>query len=332
MPSPDTCRPTPAQTRWMALRYGMFIHFGINTFSRTMWGDGTFPAEAFCPRKLDTDQWVQMAMDAGMRYVVLTAKHHDGFCLWPSEHTRYGVVAGRPPMDVVGKLAESCRRHGLAMGLYYSLWDRNAPCYLDDAAYAAYVRAQIGELLQWYGPVVELWFDGAWDKDHPNRQPQYDPAWEQSADSGLQYGQRWQWDQLYAYIKSLQPACLVINNSSCERPGRVKYLPVDVRTAELFDFVYQGQLYTPITNCRYRSADGAEIFIPLEFCATLNRNWFYDPHQGQSHPSAATIADWFNRAAAADANLLVNIGPNDLGLLPEYHRAFLRDARQYFGK
>jgi alpha-L-fucosidase len=113
-----------------------------------------------------------------MQYAVLTAKHHDGFCLWPSRYTEYCVRNSPGQPDVVGLYAEAFRAAGLKVGLYYSLWDRNYPYYEDDEIYAAYMRDQISELLTGYGDILELWFDGGWDKDHPTRQWAFDPAWE----------------------------------------------------------------------------------------------------------------------------------------------------------
>ncbi len=120
---------------WQSLGYGLFLHFGPNTFAGVGWGDGKFPASEFAPSELNPAQWADMALEAGMRYAVLTAKHHDGFCLWPSQHTGYSVnnSPGRP--DVVGRFVEAFRKAGLQVGLYYSLWDRNFPAYEDDGVY-----------------------------------------------------------------------------------------------------------------------------------------------------------------------------------------------------
>src|SRR5690349_15141304 len=124
--------PTPAQRAWMALGYGMFIHFGPNTLTGSGWGDGKFPAGDFSFSKLDIKQWAGVAAEAGMRYAVLTSKHHDGFCLWPSRHTEYCVKNSPQRIDVVTAFVEEFRKAGLKPGLYYSLWDRNFPRYEDD--------------------------------------------------------------------------------------------------------------------------------------------------------------------------------------------------------
>jgi alpha-L-fucosidase len=318
--------PTPAQKAWMQLGYGMFIHFGPNTFAGVMWGDGKFPADGFNPTDLNTRQWAQVAAEAGMKYAVLTAKHHDGFCLWPSRHTDYCVRQAGNKTDVVREFVDAFRAAGIQTGLYYSLWDRHCPVYEDDQRYAAYMQQQIRELLTEYGPVLEMWFDGAWDKDHPTRRAACDPKWPDDPKSGLTLGKRWHWRELYELIHELQPNCLVLNNSSSDRPGGVKYHPIDVRTAEHFDFICNEQLCEPITDNVWHDPDGREIFLPLEYCTSLNRHWFYVQNYPLLHPSAATICDWYARAQATSANLLLNVGPDKRGLVPEYHRAFLRAA------
>ncbi|HTV49149.1 MAG TPA: alpha-L-fucosidase [Phycisphaerae bacterium] len=327
----ESLLPTPAQSAWMALGYGMFIHFGPNTFAGVMWGDGKFPTQEFNPTDLNVRQWAEVALEAGMKYAVLTAKHHDGFCLWPSRHTDYCVRHAGNKTDVVREFVEAFRSAGLQVGLYYSLWDRRHPDYEDDQHYAEYMQNQIRELLSGYGPILELWFDGAWDKDHPTRRAIYDPKWESDPKSGLTHGQRWRWRELYELIHQLQPECLVLNNISNDRPGGIKYPPVDLRNAELFDYIWNDRLCEPVTENVITTPDGGKLFLPLEYCATLNRNWFYTQNLAQTHPSAATIADWYSRARATDACLLLNVGPDKRGIVPEYHRPFLRESAKRLG-
>lgn len=312
----------------MNLGYGMFLHFGPNTFTGEGWGTGTFPAREFDPRRLNTDQWAEAAAEAGMRYAVLTAKHHDGFCLWPSAHTDYCVKYAPGQPDVVGRFVESFRKAGLRVGLYYSLWDRNYPQYEDDDRYAEYMQNQMTELLTHYGPLAQIWFDGAWDKDHPTREWPYDPAWETQPESGLGHGERWRWRELYDHIHRLQPDCIVQNNTSSDRPGWVKYLPVDARVSEHFNFIWKDRLCEPVLEPVYTAADGQRYFLPLEFCTTLNHHWFWAEGRGELHPSVAAIVDWYQTARAGGANLLLNVGPNKDGLIPAYHRHFLTQAAQ----
>ena len=319
-------QPSQAQQSWMDLGYGMFLHFGPNTFQGSSWGDGRFPAQDFAPRCLDVAQWAGMAAEAGMKYGVLTAKHHDGFCLWPSSHSQYSIKNAGVQTDIVAKYVEEFRRAGLKTGLYYSLWDRNATCYEDDEAYFAYMRAQIIELLTDYGEILELWFDGGWDKDHPTHEWMYDASWESDAQSGLTYGERWHWRELYRHIHSLQPNCLVVNNSGSDRPGGVKYHPVDLRSAEHFDFVHDEKLCKARVDPLFETESG-EKFLPLEYCTSLTPGWFWNAGKSFSHFSADTIAEYLLRARDDEANLLLNIGPNSDGVLPAVHRKFLQEAK-----
>jgi alpha-L-fucosidase len=311
--------PTPAQSDWLSLAYGMFIHFGPWTYSGT--GDGRFPAERVDAPSLDARQWARLAAQSGMRYVVLTAKHVDGFCLWPSAHTAYSVAATPARRDWVAELVRVCGDEGLRVGLYYALLDRNCPFYEDDDRYAGYVRAQVTELLTAYGEIVELWFDGAWDKDHPTRDWPHDPAWPPST------GARWQWRELYEHIHRIQPRCLVIQNSSSDRPGIPNYLPIDIRTSEHYDFVWQEKLCEARLDPVFASDDGPR-FLPLEYCTTLTPGWFWQKGACYSHPSAETIAGWRARAARQGANLLLNVGPDITGRIPEYHAPFLLEAER----
>lgn len=319
----STPQPTAAQAAWLKLGYGMFLHFGPNTFGTSGWGDGTFPAASFAPTALDTDQWCAVAAEAGMRYAVLTAKHHDGFCLWPTRATAYSVASSPGRVDIVGRFVDSCRRAGIRPGLYYSLWDRNCACYADDAAYADFMRTQVNELLTGYGDLVELWFDGAWDKDHPTRTWPFDPAWEHGATTGFSRGQRWEWDRLYAHIHRLQPDCLVIRNTCSDRPGGLAYGPVDARTAEHFHFIYRDRLHEPPAGPLHQGD-----FLPIECCTSLNPDWFWIADREYGHPSAATIVDWRRTAQAHGGNLLLNVGPDRRGLIPAYHQRFLAEAQR----
>lgn len=312
-----------ARSEWTKLGYGMFIHFGVNTFNGTGWGDGKFPASGFAPDKLDPAQWAEMAAEAGMKYAVLTAKHHDGFCLWPTKYSEYSVKNSPDGKDIVQLYVDAFRKAGLKTGLYYSLWDRNFPDYENDRAYIDYMKNQLTELLTNYGSILEVWFDGGWDKDHPTKDWPYKSEWEKNPASGLMHGERWGWKEVYEHIHSIQPESLVIQNSSSDRPGVVKYPPVDIRTSEHYDFIWNDKI------CRAENATG---MLPLEYCTTLTPDWFWSATRtGFTHPSTETIAGWIKKARATNANLLLNIGPNAHGLLPEYHREYLRAARKLAG-
>ena len=157
-------KPSEQQLQWQDMEFGMFCHFGINTFCDQEWGEGTDSPELFNPTQFDALQWVRSAKLAGAAYFVLTAKHHDGFCLWPTETTDYSVKSSpwkNGQGDVVRDVADACKQEGIRFGLYLSPWDRHEPCYPDKEAYDDFYANQLTELLTQYGPLVEVWFDGA---------------------------------------------------------------------------------------------------------------------------------------------------------------------------
>ncbi|MGI5868413.1 MAG: alpha-L-fucosidase, partial [Kiritimatiellia bacterium] len=175
--SPLAPTPSPAQLAWHDRAFAIFVHFGTNTFTNREWGDGQAPASVFNPAALDADQWAAAAQAAGAKAMVLTAKHHDGFCLWPSAFTDYSVKSSpwkEGKGDVVREFVDACRRHDLSPGLYLSPWDRHEPTYGDSAAYNAFYLAQLDELLTQYGELGEIWFDGACGEGPNGKRQQYD--------------------------------------------------------------------------------------------------------------------------------------------------------------
>ncbi|MCC5847085.1 MAG: alpha-L-fucosidase [Verrucomicrobia bacterium] len=288
-------RPSPEQRAWMELKFGLFVHFGINTFHDTEWSDGSLPADSFDPAELNTDAWADAAVSAGMKYLVLTTKHHDGFCLWPSDWTDYTVAHTPGKVDVVERLADSCRRKGLKLGFYYSLWDRHEPSFEHDHGYALFMKRQLTELLTRYGEVVQLWFDGGWKKGGVHYQ---DP-------------ERWYWREVYEHIKCIQPNCLVGNNGTSSRKGEIVLWPCDYRMGE------KGLPTEKDRTIWY--CGGVGDYLPYESSYTLSKGgdgqgafasgkWFW-------HESDVTVQspEWVLETLAAcrerGANLLLNAGP-----------------------
>ncbi|GBU07240.1 hypothetical protein AwDysgo_05710 [Bacteroidales bacterium] len=297
------------------LRFGMFIHLGVNTYTDQEWTDGSVAPSVFNPKELDTDQWCRVAKSAGMKYMVLTSKHHDGFCLWNTKYTDYAIKSSPFKKDVVKMLAESCKKYGLKLGLYYSLWDRHEKCYPDTYLYTEFMKNQLQELLCNYGNIEMLWFDGVWDKC-----------------SGFGYGSpkmkgeeimsvwrnegtyRWQWDCIYSYIKHLNPNCLVMNNSGVDFPG-IPLLPIDIRSGE------RGT--KDIANKKMWTFAGKDLYLPLQIEETLSKKyWFY--HEGDhSIKSKEEIKKLLEDAHRMDANLLLNVGPMTNGKLRQEDVLFL---------
>ena len=190
--------PSPAQLRWQREELALFLHFGINTFLDREWGDGTESPRLFNPGALDARAWARDAKSAGFRSLVLTAKHHDGFCLWPSATTTHSVRSS--PWrgghgDLMRELADACRLEGLGLGVYLSPWDRHEPRYGDSPAYMRVYLAQLEELLTRYGAINEVWFDGANGEGPNGRKQQYD------------------WPSIHSLVRRLQPGAVIFSDA-----------------------------------------------------------------------------------------------------------------------
>jgi len=312
---PDTSsrpKPTQKQLAWQDLEFGMFCHFGPNTFLDQEWGTGAEDPDVFNPTALDPKQWAQVAKEAGMRYLVFTAKHHDGFCLWPTETTSHSVrssswAGGKG--DVVGMVAEACREVGLKLGLYCSPWDRHEPAYNDPPAYDRLYTRQWTELLTRYGPLVCVWLDGAGSEGHV-----------------------YNWEMIIGTIRELRPdACIF----SMGEP--------DYRWVGNED----GLAPDPCWNVVEAPEPGQEAFLlpafaagyphwmPAECDARLRANWFWNTYDLPTLKSVERLVDMYCKSVGHGANLLLNVGPDSRGLLPEpdVERLFemAREIRRRFG-
>jgi len=198
MPAPRRPVPTAAQLRWQREETALFIHFGINTFTNREWGDGTENPSLFDPSAFDARQWARAARAAGAGSMVLTAKHHDGFCLWPTETTRHSVAASPwrgGAGDVVREFVDACRAEGLGAGLYLSPWDRHEPSYGEGIRYNDFYDAQLTELLTRYGRLVEVWFDGANGEGPNGKRQSYD------------------WPRIHRGVRQLQPHAVIFSDA-----------------------------------------------------------------------------------------------------------------------
>lgn len=320
--------PTPAQLHWMSLGFGLFIHFGINTYYDVEWSDGTLDPSRFNPTELDTDQWCRAAKAAGMKYVVLVTKHHDGFSNWPTKYTRYSVASTPFRGDVVAELVNSARKYGLEVGFYYSLWDRHEPTHdADDWAYVEFMKGQLTELLTDYGPVVELWFDGFWKKQRTGwKRPDGSTPTAEEFITAWRYegAYRWQMDHLYQFVKQLQPDCMVMNNATTAFRG-VPLHPVDIRSGE--------KATETVSDRKIWQFNGEQIYLPLQIETTLSQkgpegnfesgSWFWHEWD-HTVASREKILEWLATAERLEANLLLNAGPMASGKLrPEDYRALV---------
>jgi len=329
--------PTDVQKRWMEMKFGMFIHFGINTYYDKEWSDGTLDISKVNPIELDTDQWCRVAKEAGMKYIVMITKHHDGFCNWNTKFTNYSIKNTPFKQDIIAKLAESAKKYDLKLGLYYSLWDRHEKSHdSNEQEYVEFMKNQLEELLTNYGSVCELWFDGFWKKQHSGwkskkaidgelvetgddrtRDEDFINAWRNEG------AFRWQMDHVYQFIKKLQPECLVMNNSTTSYTG-VPLHPVDIRSGE------KATKFKP--DRKIWNWKGDDIYLPLQIETTMSvkgneqfpsGNWFW--HEvDHSVASKEQILEWLSIAEKMEANLLLNCGVMANGKLrPEDEKVLL---------
>jgi alpha-L-fucosidase len=271
----------------------MFVHYGLNTFHGVEWSDGTLPAASFDPARLDADQWVRTAVAFGALYLVLTAKHHDGFCLWPTATTGYSVRSspwrgGRG--DLVGEVAAACRRHHVAFGVYLSPWDRNAPCYADPAAYSEFYVRQLAELCTGYGSIAEVWLDGAGSE-----------------------GYRYDWDSIMAVVDRHQPGAMVFNLG---RPTIRWVGNEDGLAADPNHYVVERAAMSQYTDTAI--ALGERAYLPPECDVSLRRGWFH--HPDDEPKSLKHLLAIHERSVGLGANLLLNVPPTREGVVAEEDR------------
>ena len=317
----DAPLPTEAQKKWMDLGFGMFIHFSINTFNDMEWSDGTLDPKTYNPTRIDTDQWCASAKAAGMKYIVLVTKHHDGFCNWPTAYTDYSVKSTPFGKDTVRMVVDSARKHGLQVGFYYSLWDRHEKSHdTNEVAYVDFMKNQLKELLTNYGPIVELWFDGMWKKQSSGwklkGETDQKVAGTRMMDAWRNQGAyRWQMDSLYQFIKTLQPDCMVMNNATTEYPG-LPLFPCDIRSGErATDTAQDPKIWKWL---------GQDTYLPLQIETTMSRSskdkmfasgsWFWHKDD-KTVVTVEQIEEWLLKAKELQANLLLNVGPSNEGLL-----------------
>lgn len=187
-------RPSQRQLHWQQLELTAFIHFGMNTFTNKEWGDGKDDISIFNPKKLDADQWVKALKKAGFKQLIFTAKHHDGFCLWPTKYTKYAIQYTpykNGKGDIVKEVSTACKKNGVGFGIYLSPWDRNSAYYGDSVQYNTYFENQLTELLTNYGSIDEVWFDGA-NGEGPNGKKQW-----------------YDFQTWYSLIRRLQPNAII---------------------------------------------------------------------------------------------------------------------------
>lgn len=320
--------PTPQQLAWQKLETTVFFHFGINTFTGREWGDGTESPTLFNPTNLNTDQWCKTVKNAGFKLVIITAKHHDGFCLWQTKTTKHSVASSpwkNGEGDVVKELQKSCEKYGLKFGIYLSPWDRNATSYGNSPAYNQFFLEQLTELLTNYGTIDEVWFDGACGEGPNGKIQEYDfPAY-------------------YELIKKLMPnAVVAVSGDDVRWVGNeagfgrdtewsVTVLQNDVRKEAK---IANKKLGISTTSKELGSKELIEkaekmVWWPSEVDVSIRQGWFFHPKDDARVKTAEQLVDIYFNSVGKNSVLLLNIPPNKEGLIAKQDSINLAEYGQF---
>ncbi len=316
--------PSDRQLAFQQLEFYAFIHFTVNTYTDREWGDGTEEESIFCPDRFDADQWVAAVKSAGMKGLILTCKHHDGFCLWPSRYTEHTVA--RSPFrngegDVVREVSEACRRGGIRFGIYLSPWDRNNVNYGHGKAYDDYFVNQLTELLTDYGPIFAVWFDGACGEGKNGKKQFYD------------------WGRYYEVIRRLQPeACISVcgpdirwcgNEAGRTRPAEWSVVPARMLDTERIaeksqqeddEAFRQREIKAEDQDLGSRKALEGErelIWYPAEVNTSIRPGWFYHESEDRKVRPLEELLNIYYNSVGGNAMFLLNIPPARDGRIHE---------------
>lgn len=323
--------PTERQLRWQKLELTAFFHFGINTFSNREWGDGKEDPKIFNPEKLDAEQWIKTVKEAGFKQIILTAKHHDGFCLWPTKTTNHSVKSSpwkNGNGDVVREVSEACKKHEIGFGVYLSPWDRNAASYGTDD-YNEFFEAQLKELLTQYGKIDEVWFDGACGEGANGKKQVYDFL-------------NW-----YSIIRELQPQAVIAIMGPDVRwvgtesgKGRnTEWSVIPSNQTDQFLIMKNSQqdlIYKPLGNMMEDDLGGREaissakglLWYPAETDVSIRPGWFYHAYEDLKVKTPKELLDIYFTSVGMNSVLLLNIPPDTNGLINEHDVKSLQGFKQ----
>jgi alpha-L-fucosidase len=278
-------KPSPQQVAWQDLEFGVIIHFGPNTFMDREWGDGTADPKVFNPTAFDPEQWMRAIKAAGAKYVVMVAKHHDGFCLWPTAQTNYSVKSSPwkdGKGDVVAEVAAAARKYDLKFGVYLSPWDRNEPRYTNSAEYDKYYAAELDELAQNYGELTEFWLDGAGSAGHIYNFP-----------------------HIVEELRTYQPNTLVFADTGLFEYGDIRWVGNEAG-------VVARDNWNVIDRHGYLRWRPAEADTPLR-----KLHWFWHPNDEASLKSLPDLLTLYDQTIGRGGQLMLGLAPDNRGLLPE---------------
>lgn len=330
--------PSERQLKFQQTEFYAFVHFTVNTYTGNEWGWGGENEKIFNPEKLDCEQWVRAIKSAGMRGLILTCKHHDGFCLWQSAYTEH-CMKNSPfkggKGDVVRECADACRKHGIKFGVYYSPWDRNCTLYGQGEPYDDYVVNQLTELLTGYGEVFSVWFDGACGEG-PNGKVQY-----------------YDWDRYYALIRKLQPnACINVcgpdirwcgNEAGYTRKAEWSVVPESMRDNEKVaeksqhedndEFRQRVGTSDEDLGSRERLRDEDKlIWYPAEVNTSIRPGWFWHDYEDDKVRTLEDLIRVYYGSVGGNGTFLLNIPPNRDGLFCDVDVERLEEIGGYLKK
>ena len=330
--------PTNPQYNWQKNEFIAFLHFGINTFTNREWGDGKENPGIFNPTNLNVEQWIKTLKDAGVKLVILTAKHHDGFCLWQSKYTDHSI-AGSPYKngkgDIVKEFTDACRKFGLKAGIYLSPWDRNLPAYGDSPKYNEIFRNQLRELLTDYGEISEVWFDGANGEGPSGKKQVYD------------------WASYYKVVRELQPNAVIFgmapdvrwvgNENGFARETEWSVVPFNInglneKNAAVRKYPID-QIYIPgdLTGVdlgsreKILNAKGL-MWYPAESDVSIRAGWFYHPEEDDKVKTPQQLVNIYFNSVGRNSVLLLNVPPDKRGLINENDIKSLKGMKEIIDK
>jgi len=315
--------PSDRQKIWQEMEYYAFIHFNMNTFTNKEWGYGDESPSTFNPTNLDTDQWAEVIKNSGMKGIIITAKHHDGFALWPSNYTSHSVKNSpwkNGEGDLIKDLEKSCRKFGLKLGIYLSPWDRNHPDY-GTKKYISYFRNQLTELLTNYGEIFEVWFDGA------------------NGGSGFYGGTNeirkvdkktyYDWENTHKIIRELQPNAVIFSDAGPD----IRWVGNEKGYANktTWSNIYKDSVYGGMPDY-YKFSSGQENgshFIPTETDVSIRPGWYYHPEEDDKVKSLEKLIDIYFNSVGLNSSLLLNIPVDNRGLIHENDTKRLYELNNY---
>lgn len=307
-------KPTSYQLAWHQQEFYLFVHFGPNTFTDVEWGDGKEHTDIFNPTNLDCRQWCQVAKASGAKGIIITAKHHDGFCLWPSRFSNHTVAQSawkNGKGDVLRELSDACREYDLKFGVYISPWDRNHPKYGTDDYNDVFV-SMMDEIFRNYGPIWELWWDGA-NGEGPNGKTQvYD------------------WKRFVSFVRGISPATVIFSDVGPDLrwvgnekgiAGTTNWNTLNIQGFE------PGLLAPPTDTLQIGNIYGKE-WIPAECDVSIRPGWFYHSAEDQKVKSPEMLFDLYLKSVGRGANLLLNVPPDRRGRFHEADSTSLTGFRK----